>query len=54
LEQLDELWHDIPKLIDETEFVEAYIRKLAPHAGINIDTDLAAREEYITRVCGML
>jgi hypothetical protein len=48
--QLDELLRKMPALRNETEFVTAFLSKLAPENEVNLDTDTAAREAYYDRI----
>jgi hypothetical protein len=50
LAQMDELVRKLPRLRNETAFVQAYLAKLAPVDEVDLDTDAAAREAYYDRV----
>lgn len=50
LEQMDALTRAIPELRNETAFVDAYLKRLAPEDEVDLDTESAAREAYLDHV----
>jgi hypothetical protein len=50
LSQLNSLRRNLSSLEGNAEFVNTYLRKLAPPAGVNLELDNAAREDHINRV----
>ncbi len=50
LAQMDELLLKIPDLRNQTEFVQAYLSKLAPENEVELETDPLARQAYFERV----
>lgn len=50
LAQMDELLLAKPKLLNEIQFVFAYILRLAPNADVDIKVDLQARVAYLDRL----
>lgn len=45
--QLDTLIQRLPNLLNETNFVSTYLRKLAPPAGVDLQYNLDARRAYL-------
>ena len=50
LAQMDDLLQKRPVLRSESNFVNAYLAKLAPENEVDLDTDTAAREAYYDRM----
>ena len=50
LAQMDELLQIDPKLIDNSNFINAYLTKLAPSADVDTRFDLAERGKHLNRV----
>ena len=50
LAQMDELLQKKPDLRNQTEFVNAYLSKLAPENEVELETDPLARQAYFERV----
>ncbi len=50
LEQLEELVRLQPSLLDETQFVDVYLRRLAPSPDVQWQHDPAARQAYLERL----
>ena len=50
LDQLEELVHLSPELLNESRFVDIYLRKLAPGPDVQWQRDPAARQAYLDRL----
>jgi hypothetical protein len=48
--QLDELLKAMPDLLNEVQYVNTYLLKLQPAAGVDLNHDLKEREAYLDRV----
>lgn len=50
VESLEALLELLPKLVDDRAFVTLYIKRIAPSASVNLQTDDDAREDFLQRV----